>query len=302
MKANAHPLVKPIITPRFAPTCSGELLSSLGRIASAEQLPIQSHLSENKDEVNWVRSLFPECANYTDVYGRHGLLTERTIMAHAVLITSPEVDTLVKHGSGVSHCANSNFSLSSGVLDVQYLLSRGVKVGLGTDVAGGYSVSMLDAIRQAIIADRAVRFAETQFSGHTLSSTAASGPVSSPSASSSPSCSPSSLKSTMHASADPSRLDFVEAFYLATRGGAQLIGMEDRLGSFAVDQEFDALVVNPLAPNSPFDVFNEDSLLHIFEKFCFVGDDRNIESVFVSGRQVLPTPAAPHRLSQPSAL
>jgi len=142
------PLLTPIVTPRFVPTCSRELLTGLGELARREGLPVQTHLSENEREVAWVRALEPDCESYTQVYEKSGLLGPRTVLAHCVHLSDDEVEVIRSTGSGVSHCPNSNFSLKSGVCNVQRLRRAGVKVGLGTDCSGGFSPSVLDAMRQ----------------------------------------------------------------------------------------------------------------------------------------------------------
>ena len=108
---------------------------------------IQSHLSESIDEVKWVSELFPSSKHYTGVYADTGLLNSKTIMAHGVHLNDDELSMLRCTGGGISHCANSNCSLKSGFCNVLRLRDYGVKVGLGTDCAGGYSPSMIDSMR-----------------------------------------------------------------------------------------------------------------------------------------------------------
>jgi cytosine/adenosine deaminase-related metal-dependent hydrolase len=153
------PRVMPCVTPRFVPTCTPEMLGSLGQLAARYGLPVQSHLSESVNEIAWVKELHPDCFNYAGVYQKYGLLNEHCIMAHCCHSDAAERALLARCGTSVVHCANSNFSLDSGVLNVHGCLEEGIKVGLGTDVAGGYSPSMLDAIRQSIIASKVVLFA-----------------------------------------------------------------------------------------------------------------------------------------------
>ena len=121
-------LVRPIITPRFVPSCSRELMGELASLASSLQLPVQTHLAENLPEIAWVRSLEPDCQTYTEVYQRSGLLGPRTILAHCCHLSQAEVEMIREEGAGVSHCPNSNFSLKSGVCDVRRLQKAGVKV------------------------------------------------------------------------------------------------------------------------------------------------------------------------------
>jgi guanine deaminase len=249
-----NPLVRPIVTPRFAVSCTAELMSGLARIAEQHKLLVQSHISENVDEIAFVRSLFPAARDYTDVYDRCGLLSARTIMAHGVHLSAEERRVLRDRRVGISHCPNSNLSLHSGILDVLQLVHDGVKVGLGTDVAGGYSPSMLDAMRYCTVASSALSIGRMQSGAGDKDGA--------------------------------ERLDFREAFFLATLGSAQLVNLDDRVGNFAVGKDFDALIVDPRAPGSPFDVFSYDSTEDVFSKFIFLGDDRNIVAVFVNGVEI----------------
>lgn len=125
----SSPLVHPILTPRFAISCTPELLTSLGSLAASDPtLAIQTHISENQKEIEFTKELFPKCATYTDVYKHFGLLGERTILAHAVHLSDGEMGVVKECGAGVSHCPTSNFYLNSGVARVGEMLDRGIKV------------------------------------------------------------------------------------------------------------------------------------------------------------------------------
>lgn len=238
-------LLAPVITPRFVPSTSSKLMIALGNLSREYNPPlrVQSHLNENLKEVEWVRKLHPDCSSYTQVYDCHGLLHERSYMAHCIWCTSEERQLLVQRQSGVIHCPNSNFSLESGILDVRQLLDAGVKVGLGTDIAGGYAPSMLDAIRQSIIASK-VTAMQTDNVYKTLS--------------------------------------YEEAFFLATLGGAQVLGIGDKIGSFDIGKDFDALVIDFHSKNA-----TSASVLDRFQQFLFLGDDRAISEIFVKGKPIL---------------
>ncbi|MGI5936673.1 MAG: amidohydrolase family protein [Oscillospiraceae bacterium] len=140
----------PIITPRFVPSCSNELMEGLGAVAGRYGLPVQSHLSENLSEVDWVLELCPDCPNYASVYDKFGLMGERTIMAHCVHLTEEEMDIMGERGAYVAHCPTSNVNIRSGIAPVRKFLDRGLKVGLGTDVSGGHTLDMAEVIRQAL--------------------------------------------------------------------------------------------------------------------------------------------------------
>uniref|UniRef100_A0AAV1TQ86 Guanine deaminase n=1 Tax=Peronospora matthiolae TaxID=2874970 RepID=A0AAV1TQ86_9STRA len=259
-------LLTPVITPRFVPSCSTRLMQGLADISRAHspKLPVQSHLGENRQEIKWVEQLHPECKSYTDVYDEYGLLHERSYMAHCIWCSKSERELLRDNRTAVIHCPNSNFSLSSGVLNVRRLLQEGIKVGLGTDVSGGYSSSMLDAIRQAVIASKMVSIGNGSASEE------------------------QSLEALQEETA--AALSYAEAFHLATVGSAEALGLGDTVGNFMIGKDFDALVVDPYCANSPmdkpFDPVEAADVFHTFQKFLFLGDDRNIVSVFVKGRQV----------------
>ncbi len=238
-------LVSPIVTPRFAISCSGELMEGLGALAAELNLPIQSHIGENCSEIDFTQSLHPENSSYADVYHSRGLLTSRTIMAHAVHLTDAELEQFARSGAGASHCPRSNLTLCSGVAPVRRLLQRGVKVGLGTDMSGGPSPSLWDAMRGAVETSAAVFFVQPH------------------------------LKP----------LSYKEAFYLGTLGGAQLMGMQDKVGSFAVGKWFNAQIINHEA--ATMDTYGTETIADLFQKCFYLLDDRNIEHVYVKGRRVV---------------
>jgi guanine deaminase len=152
-------LVAPILTPRFAPSCLEATLAALGELAKAEpELRIQTHIAENKPEVAFVKELFPEQSSYAAVYDKAGLLTPRTILAHAVHLSAEEIELVKSRDAKISHCPASNSALGSGLCPVRDLLDAGIDVGLGTDVSGGYSASVLEAVRQACLVSRHVGF------------------------------------------------------------------------------------------------------------------------------------------------
>ncbi|XP_056601032.1 guanine deaminase [Triplophysa dalaica] len=240
--------VKPVVTPRFAPSCSASLLSELGEIASNNNLHIQSHISENKQEVDIVKKLFQDCKSYTDVYLKHNLLTNKTVMAHGCYLTDEELKIFHERGSAISHCPNSNISICSGILNVRNVLNHKVKLGLGTDVAGGYSPSILDAIRRALDTSKVLTIQDP----------------------------------------DHQTLTFEEVFRLATLGGSEALSLDDQIGNFVVGKDFDALRVNVCVPGGPIDLFPGEGPKVILEKFLNLGDDRNITEVYVAGRRVVP--------------
>lgn len=142
----------PIVTPRFVPSCTDALMERLGAIRRAYDLPVQSHLSENPGEVELVRKLAPEAAFYGDAYDRFGLFgrDSRTVMAHCVYSTPEEVQRMLDNGVWVAHCPSSNMNIASGIAPVRRYMEAGLRIGLGTDVAGGSSISMFRAVTDCI--------------------------------------------------------------------------------------------------------------------------------------------------------
>lgn len=143
--------VKPIITPRFAPSCTKALLDGLGHLALKYQVPVQSHLAENKAEVEWVKTLFPDSKHYSDVYVNSNLFGNvKTLMAHSIYLEEDEKTLAKEMGVFLVHCPNSNMNLSSGIMPLTNYLDEGLTVGLGSDVGAGHEVGMNKTISAAI--------------------------------------------------------------------------------------------------------------------------------------------------------
>ena len=251
----SNALISSIVTPRFAPSCSADVLARLGALAAQTGAPIQTHISENKDEIALVKEMFPHSKSYADVYDTAGLLTPRTILAHAVHLSADEVNLIRERGAKISHCPCSNTCLTSGAAPVREMLDAGLEIGLGTDVSGGYSPSILEEVRQAVLVSRHVTMGK----------------------------------------GDEAKLSVAEALFLATRGGARVVGLEDRVGGFEVGMEWDAQMVSLAtvgeegemsAEVGPVDIFGEESWENKVAKWVFNGDDRNTKNVWVKGRLV----------------
>ena len=147
---SAYPRVKAIITPRFVPSCSPEMLTALAQQARELNLPIQSHLCETPKEIEWVLELEPQAACYADVYRHYGLLNEKTLMAHAVYPSEKDIELLLQTRATVVHCPTSNCNLGSGIAPIRQLLEAGVNIAMGTDVAAGHHLSMFRTMQYAI--------------------------------------------------------------------------------------------------------------------------------------------------------
>ncbi|KUI64215.1 putative guanine deaminase [Cytospora mali] len=244
-------LLKPVLTPRFAITCEPSLLQGLGRIAAREpEIPIQTHFNEAEQEMQATKSLFPDFDSEVDLYHHYGLLGSRSILAHCCYMSEYELQRLSDLDCGVAHCPISNMTVGGGFMaaPVRKFLHHGINVGLGTDSGGGFSSSILDAMRQALVASNA---REAMSMG------------------------------------DDKGLSVEELFYLATLGGARVCSLADKVGNFAVGKEFDSCVISTVVDDQIMTMIEPgDSLRIVFEKFVMTGDDRNITDVYVRGRRV----------------
>ena len=146
--------VKPIITPRFTPSCTDELMAFLGKLANERNLRVQSHLSENLGEVEWVRELHPDCKYYWETYDKYGLWKSHTVMAHCVHSDKNERRAMREAGVVMAHCADSNINLSSGIAPVRAMMDEGIWVAFGSDIAGGAQIAMPKVITMSIRASK----------------------------------------------------------------------------------------------------------------------------------------------------
>ncbi len=154
-------LVKPIITPRFTPSCTNELMEALGKIADERDLRIQSHLSENPDEIAWVKALHPDCAQYWQTYAKYGMWKPYTAMAHCVHSDETERAAMRNAGVYMVHCPDSNSNIRSGNAPVRRAMQEGLHVALGSDIAGGALLSMPDTLTAAVRVSKS-RWLETE--------------------------------------------------------------------------------------------------------------------------------------------
>ncbi len=139
-------LVKPILTPRFTPSCTNELMRWLGEVSLERGVFVQSHLSENKKEIELVKKLHPDCEQYWQTYDQYGLWKDHTIMAHCVHSDEREQQAMIDHNVLCVHCPDSNINICSGFAPVRRMTERGVWVALGSDIAGGAQLPMLQVL------------------------------------------------------------------------------------------------------------------------------------------------------------
>ena len=240
---------KPILTPRFIPSCTDRLMEELKQIQMTYDIPVQSHLSESLGEIDFVHFLRPDNAFYGEAYDDYDLFGKnddinvdvKTVMAHCVWSTPDEVELMRNNGVFVAHCPASNMNLSSGIAPIRKYLDLGMHVGLGTDVAGGHSDSIFRAMTDAIQVSKMYwRYVDQ------------------------------SMKP----------ITFPEAFYMATFGGGAFFGT---VGSFAEGYEFDAVVLDDTALVHP----QELTVLERLERAVYLGlDTHGIRAKYVLGEQI----------------
>lgn len=154
------PHVKPILTPRFTPSCSNELMAALGKLSSERGLYVQSHLSENTGEIAWVKELHPDCQRYWETYDKYGLWKDHTLMAHCVHSDAAERAAIRGSGVVVVHCGDSNVNICSGLCPVRTMLREGLWVTLGSDIAGGAQLPMYKVVASSIRTSKARRICD----------------------------------------------------------------------------------------------------------------------------------------------
>ena len=293
-------LVQPVITPRFIPTCSVPLLEGLGELARKYDVWIQSHASESSDQVEFVRSLLPNVGagdeaglqdgRCTGIFEKFGLLSNKCMMAHGTFLKPEEWNVFKKRGVSIAHCPISNSFCSDKYLKVKPLVKNGNKVGLGSDIAGGYQLSILANVRQAVVTSKFHNFDITAHPDETVNIAADQARTVSERAQ----AAQVEAKLAKDNTVNDSTLSYKDAFWLATTGGAEAINMSHELGKFAVGYLFDAQLIDVAPPTSShtqrtIHLFPSDSLEDVFQKFINLGDDRHVAEVYVQGRPVKTT-------------
>ena len=251
---NQGSLVRPAITPRFLPSCTDELLAGLGELAAATSALVQTHCSES----DWAHQYGLERFGRTDTasYFEFGLLRRGTVLAHSNFITEADMDLIARAGAAVAHCPRSNVFFANAVFPVRRALGAGVRVGLGTDIAGGPSASLFDAAVDAVAVSRLLEDGVD-----------------------------AKLAAGQRGIAG-SRISFVETFWMATAGGGQALGLP--IGLIEPGYQLDAVAVSGDAPGSSLDVWpNLDSPADVLQKILHHVGRVDIAGVWVGGRRVI---------------
>jgi guanine deaminase len=230
------------ITPRFAVSSTPEQLELAGVLWKEHpDVFVQTHISENTDEIAEVRQLFPERRDYLDVYDHYGLIGRRAVLAHGIYLGERELSRCHETGTALAHCPTSNTFLGSGLFRTRHVKDpkRPVQVGMGTDIGGGTSFSMLATMSEA--------YKVAQLAGHPI--------------------------------------DAVEAFFLATLGGARALALDDRIGTLAPGGEADMVVLDPNAtPLLAFRNRRSRSIRETLAVLSTLGDDRAVRATYVAGK------------------
>ena len=234
--------VIPILTPRFAPTCSGKLMEGLGKLAQKYDVGVQTHLVESKAEAAWSKELFPECASDGEIYEKYGLLqgSGPKIFAHVILPTETEERILKEYNGICVHCPDATSNIIAGIMPVSEMHDKGLKIALGSDVGGGHFLGVYRQVARAAQISKMKSFYEEDYE-------------------------PVKLKN---------------AFYLATAAASEVFPKTGRLEK---GYRFDALVIDNM-----LDKEYERPLEDALERFCYIGDDRNIHARFIDGNPIDP--------------
>ena len=252
MPGNHTGLIKPVITPRFIPSCSDDLLSRLGGLARETGCHVQTHCSESDWEHDYVLA---RCGRTdTAALDGFGLLSRRTILAHGNFVSDADIALIRSRGSGIAHCPLSNVYFSDAVFPLRKILQQGVHVGLGTDIAGGASPSILHNARHAVIASRSLE----------------SGVI------------PAQQRDQRRS--PDSRIDAVTAFWLATAGGG--IALDLPIGVFQEGFQFDAILVGARARDSNLRLDGNDTPADVLQKIIYHAGRANIREVWVANQRV----------------
>ncbi|MFN3273385.1 MAG: amidohydrolase family protein [Paracoccus sp. (in: a-proteobacteria)] len=247
--ANGAELVHPVITPRFIPACTDDCLHGLGQLAAQTNTRIQTHVSESDWEHAHVRQRTGK--SDTEALDHFGLLRPHTVLAHANFLSPGDMTLIAERKAGISHCPWSNIYFANAVFPLREALDRGVRVGLGTDISGGPIGTVWEAARMSIAASRLLEGGVDP-----------------------------DIPAEKRGRPD-SRIDTATAFHLATRGGAEALGLE--VGAFEVGMKFDAIAIDPHAPLGQIAPHASDSPQSLLEKVIYGATKANIAAVWTDG-------------------
>lgn len=261
--------VYPVVTPRFIPSCTDEALEGLGKLAAKYDAHVQSHCSES----DWAHRFVQDRCHKNDAFALHdfGLLREKAVMAHCNFLDDADADLFAETGTAIAHCPISNAYFSNSVIPTARFQAKGIDIGLGTDISGGFSPSLFDNVRQAVISSRMLEDGVN------------------------PALSPEER------GVPNSRLTVDEAFYLATAGGGE--GLSLPIGRIQPNYAWDVQIIDTTLPSAKLPIFNtgnnnakdgenrdtntkSEDLHGIFQKIMYLSRPENIREVWVQGEKV----------------
>ena len=229
--------VKTILAPRFAPTCSKPLIDGLGKLAAKYHCGVHTHLVESLWEAQEALNLFPGYGSDAEIYERVGLMDHGpSIFAHVIFPTEEDKRILKKHGSFSVHCPDATVNIIAGIMPLQHMDAEGLKIAMGTDIAGGHGIGIYRQVARAVQLSKLKEFYEPQ---------------------------------------ESKTITITQAFYHATKESGSVFG---KVGSFEKGYAFNALVIDNM--EDPWTKMTAEEKL---ERFCYIGDDRNIKARYIDG-------------------
>nr|WP_211117171.1 guanine deaminase [Sporosarcina ureilytica] len=244
--------VYPVVTPRFIPSCTDEALKGLGELAAKYDTHIQSHCSES----DWAHGYVKERFGKNDAFALHdfGLLQDKSVMAHCNFLEENDQDLFKETGTAIAHCPISNAYFANSALPLKNFSEKGIEIGLGSDISGGFSPSLYDNIRQSVITSRMLEDGVDP-----------------------------SLPS-QERGLENSRITINEAFYFATAGGGESLSLP--IGKIQENYTWDVQIVDTKHTTIPLPIFNGDELIDIFQKIMYLTRPEHIREVWVQGEKV----------------
>ncbi|HEY7244173.1 MAG TPA: guanine deaminase [Xanthobacteraceae bacterium] len=253
-QGGAGGLIRPVVTPRFIPSCTDATLAGLAEIGRVYGCHIQTHCSESDWQHAYAFARFGR--SDAESLDRFGLLSRHSILAHAPLLSDGDMGLVCERGSGIAHCPLSNVYFSNAVFPLKAALDKGLRVGLGTDISGGPNISLLDSVRMSVAGSRLLEEGVDP------------------------------ALPAENRGRKGSRIDWRTGFFLATAGGADVLDIP--VGRFAPGNKLDAIVVDTQTDEGSIRIFEEiDSLEDVLSKILHTACRRNIVDVLVAGRALL---------------
>ena len=245
--------VYPVVTPRFIPSCTDDALKGLGELAAKYDTYVQSHCSES----DWAHGYVKERFQKNDAFALNdfGLLSDKSVMAHCNFLDEEDANLFVETGTAIAHCPISNAYFANSVIPIAHLHSKGVEIGLGSDISGGFSPSLFDNARQAVMSSRMLEDGVN------------------------PSL-PADERGVL-----ASRITINEAFYFATAGGGQSLSLP--IGRLTENYTWDAQIIDTNITSAKLPIFNDkEDLNDVFQKIMYLVRPENIREVWVQGEKV----------------